>query len=95
MRDRLTQRQRSLLAIVKDFIKREGYSPSLRDLAVGLRCDHSTVREILIPLERKGYITRKPKVSRSIRLLSAGNRINNGDGSNSKGPFTPPYQKAA
>lgn len=71
MRERLTSRQRLLLESITRFIKDRGYSPSQKELAKALDCDYTTVREILVPLERKGYVARARGIARSLRVLPA------------------------
>jgi len=65
---KLTKRQADVLKKIYDYISKNGYPPSIRDLARLL--DISSPRGIsdhLHSLERKGYIKRKP-YARAIRL---------------------------
>jgi len=71
----LTPRQLELLQIIHRFIK-SGKSPSYLDLLKELKVRSTqTVRDILDPLERKGYINRKPNVARGIFLTYNAYRI--------------------
>ena len=71
MAQQLTFRQSLLLEHIKHFLNAEGYPPSQRDLAKALSCNHRAIQELLAQLERKGYVTHKPGVSRSLRILTA------------------------
>lgn len=66
----LYRRQREILEYVKDFIKKNGYSPTIAEICekVGLTSP-ATVYEHLVSLERKGMIRRKTGTSRSIEIL--------------------------
>ncbi|MDD6188221.1 MAG: transcriptional repressor LexA [Clostridiales bacterium] len=67
--DNLTRTQLSILECIRDYIDRNGYPPSVRDIcsAVGLSSP-STVHSHLSTLERLGYICRDGGRNRSIRL---------------------------
>ena len=65
----LTPRQRELYEAICDFIRDHGYSPTHRQLAGALACKHNSIQELLEQLENKGYVSRAPGVSRSLRLL--------------------------
>jgi repressor LexA len=55
----LTQRQRSIVGVIEDSIRRHGYAPTLREIgdAVGL-ASTSSVSYQLSRLEKKGYLSR-------------------------------------
>lgn len=67
--ENLTRTQLSVLECIRDYIDRNGYPPSVRDIcsAVGLSSP-STVHSHLNTLERLGYIARDGGRNRSIRL---------------------------
>lgn len=67
--ENLTRTQLSVLECIRDYIDRNGYPPSVRDIcsAVGLSSP-STVHSHLSTLERLGYIARDGGRNRSIRL---------------------------
>lgn len=73
--DELTQRQREILAALRDGIARTGFVPSVREIgaAVGLRSTAS-VHGHLHELERRGYIRRSLQKARAIELLEGGGR---------------------
>ena len=64
-------RELEILNYVTAFIATYGYSPSIREI-VGATSIPSTsvVNYYLQKLERRGYITREPRIARSIVLLS-------------------------
>ncbi|AHH18840.1 LexA repressor [Nocardia nova SH22a] len=64
---RLPERQRRILTVIMDAVRREGYAPSTREIAaaVGLR-SASSVSKHLADLEDKGFLRRGATVSRPI-----------------------------
>ncbi len=66
----LTKRQRQLLDYLQKFLRDKGYSPSLQELARGLRLSSvATVHKHLKGLEDKGYIARAPGQYRSLAVV--------------------------
>jgi repressor LexA len=63
----LTPRQRKVLAVIRDWVDRFGYPPSVREIgdAVGLTST-SSVHHQLRTLERKGYLRRDPNRTRAV-----------------------------
>ncbi len=63
----LPERQQRILAMIRDWVVRYGYSPSTREIgdAVGLRSS-STVSRHLASLEERGYLRRSAAMSRPI-----------------------------
>ena len=76
MSNNLTERQKTILAFIKQEIKSKGYPPAVREIgkAVGLRSS-STVHNHLNQLEKKGYIRRDPTKPRAIEVLDDNLRI--------------------
>ncbi len=66
----LYRRQRQVLEFIQDFIKKNGYGPTLLEIgkALGLSSP-ATVHEHLRTLERKGMIKRNSNEVRGIQLL--------------------------
>ncbi len=66
----LSERQRRMLEFIREFIRRHGYPPSIRDIgrAVGISST-SVVDYNLRVLEREGYLRRARDVSRGLELL--------------------------
>jgi repressor LexA len=71
----LPERQQRILAAIRDWVVRHGYSPSTREIAdaVGLRSS-STVSRHLAALEERGFLRRGSSVSRpmDVRLFLHG-----------------------
>ncbi|SDF29323.1 transcriptional repressor LexA [Pseudonocardia oroxyli] len=67
----LTPRQRRVLAVIRDWVDRFGYPPSVREIgdAVGLTST-SSVHHQLRTLERKGYLRRDPNRTRAVDVRS-------------------------
>jgi len=70
MSNELTERQKQILSRIKAFIRKRGFSPSVRDVAAenGMRSPNSA-KSVLDALQKKGFIRRDPKIARSIVLL--------------------------
>ena len=70
MADELSAKQRGILQFLEDFIAKNDYPPSIRDIQTG--CDISSTSVVdynLKRLEEKGFIRRDREVSRAIELL--------------------------
>ncbi|MBN9110424.1 MAG: transcriptional repressor LexA [Pseudonocardia sp.] len=67
----LTPRQRKVLEVIRDWVDRFGYPPSVREIgdAVGLTST-SSVHHQLRTLERKGYLRRDPNRTRAVDVRS-------------------------
>jgi len=67
----LTDRQRSILDFLKEFLRENGYPPTIREIAghFSIRSPRG-VQDHLLALERKGCIRRGRDKSRCIELLS-------------------------
>jgi repressor LexA len=63
----LTERQRRVLEVIRDWVERFGYPPSVREIgeAVGLQSTSSVAHQ-LRTLERKGYLRRDPNRPRAV-----------------------------
>jgi repressor LexA len=69
MKEKLTNRQQEIFEFIRERIRSDGIPPTMRE--IGQKFDiRSTngVREALAVLEKKGYIRRKPYLSRGIEL---------------------------
>jgi len=62
----LTPRQREKLDWVKDFIRKHGMPPTVREIGAAFGIKSSTVFEILATLQRKGYLRRGDLGARSL-----------------------------
>lgn len=66
-------KQRQTLDFVAEFIARNGHSPSVYEIARDFGgISTNAVLDLLIALEKKGYLTRKPKLARTIALTPLG-----------------------
>jgi SOS-response transcriptional repressor LexA len=72
MGDELTDRQQRVLDYIRQSITENGYAPTHREIGahVGIRSTNG-VRDHLIALERKGYLTRGNAKSRALRPTTA------------------------
>jgi repressor LexA len=68
---KLSERQKDILAFLSDFIMKNGYPPSVREIgeAVGLSSS-STVHSHLNALENRGFIRRDPSSARALTVIS-------------------------
>ena len=67
----LTQRQATILQFLTDYIENHGYGPSLRDISSYFRIKSpKNVTKHLEALQKKGFISRSPGVSRGIEVLN-------------------------
>ena len=67
--DGLTDRQRTILAVIRDSVQRRGYPPSIREICeqAGLASTSSVAHQLGV-LEKKGYIRRDPKLPRAVNV---------------------------
>jgi repressor LexA len=72
----LTERQEQVLDYIEDCIEKEQLPPSRAQIAIrfGFKSPNAA-EEIVKALARKGRVTLTPNVSRGIRLVRAGDRI--------------------
>ncbi len=70
--DSLTPRQRRVLEVIREWVQRVGYPPSVREIgeAVGLTSTSSVAHQ-LRALERKGYLRRDPNRPRAVGVRPA------------------------
>ncbi|MCJ7509181.1 MAG: transcriptional repressor LexA [candidate division Zixibacteria bacterium] len=70
MAELLTNRQRQILEYISDMINRKGFPPTIREIGDRFRFKSTNAtRSVLAALSKKGYIKRRPLVSRGIELL--------------------------
>jgi len=69
-RDRLSMRQRKILATIRRFLAEFGYPPTIRQIGADVGISSTSVVSYnLDALQRKGYLIRDPDVSRGLRLV--------------------------
>ena len=66
----LTDRQRRVLDAIQDCLRRQGYPPTVRELAQHLGVSIGTVQAHLRALERKGVLKRRPFQARGLSLTA-------------------------
>ena len=66
----ITPRQHQLLVYIDKHSREDGYCPSMREMAaaIGLK-SVGAVHDMLARLERRGFIRRLPRCSRSIEVI--------------------------
>jgi repressor LexA len=71
----LSQKRRQILDFIHEFMEEKGYAPTVRDIMRGCNISSTAaVQHHLSILEREGYISRDPEVSRSITIGERGRR---------------------
>lgn len=68
-RKSLTSRQALILAFIKRFSRRNGYMPTVQEIAENYGMHGHGAHCHLVLIERKGYIRRVPNISRGLVLL--------------------------
>ena len=73
-KDEINKREKAILRCIEKQIKNDGYPPSVREIgqAVGLKST-ATVHGYLEKLEKKGYIKRKDRKGRTLKLIKGAN----------------------
>jgi repressor LexA len=66
----LTHQQRRVLDAIQDRLRRQGYPPTVRELAQHLGVSIGTVQAHLRALERKGALKRRPFQARGLYLTA-------------------------
>lgn len=69
MKDELTKHEREVLLYIIRYKEVNGYSPTVREIANGCYRSRTTIQPIIDKLQDKGYITRKEKAQRTIRVI--------------------------
>jgi repressor LexA len=64
----LTDRQQAVLAFVEEFCRRQGYPPTVREVAAAFGIQPRAAVDHLAALKRKGYLHREPGLSRGLSL---------------------------
>lgn len=67
----LTRRQTEVIRVVRRFVAKHGYPPSLRELAGELGMNHNAVAGHLAAAQRKGAVRRTSRMARAIVLTAA------------------------
>jgi repressor LexA len=73
MAKELTKRQRDVLDFITGMIQKKGFPPTIREIGSKFKISSTNgVRAILSALTQKGYIRRRPLLSRGMELLTQG-----------------------
>lgn len=64
-----TVKQKQLLEFVDYFIKKNGFSPTYREISNHFNCDVSTIFQRVLLLEQKGYLTTCNGKARTIKII--------------------------
>jgi SOS-response transcriptional repressor LexA len=62
-------RQEVLVTAIRDFVKENGYAPTIRELVELLDLSHGTVQRELMALAHDGRIAKSERTARSIRIV--------------------------
>lgn len=65
----MTPRQNEALKFIKGYIKLRGYSPSIRDIANGMKTNVSNAHRIVTDLKDDGFISMERNRARTIEVL--------------------------
>ena len=70
MKRPLSKRQQTMLNYIKDFMGKNSYPPTVRDIQTGCEISSTSVVDYNLQiLQREGYLQRRREVSRGIELL--------------------------
>ena len=66
----LTEQQANVRHLIKTYLAKQGYAPSIRELQkqLNFKSPHGVICH-LTALEKKGYLTRNRYVARSLRII--------------------------
>ena len=65
----ITQRQREVLNFISDFIKENGFPPTVREIGVNFDISLRAVQDHIAALQKKGFLSQSQKRARSISVL--------------------------
>jgi repressor LexA len=68
----LTEKQQAVLTFVEDFCERQGYPPTVREVAAHFAIQPRAAADHLEALSRKGHLRREPGLSRGLVLRGPG-----------------------
>ena len=66
----LTDRQRLVLSFIEDYCRRQGYPPTVREVAAHFGVQPRAAADHLAALKKKGHLHREPGRSRGLALVS-------------------------
>ncbi len=65
----ITQRQREVLNFISDFIKENGFPPTVREIGLNFNISLRAVQDHIAALQKKGFLSQSQKRARSISVL--------------------------
>lgn len=71
----LTPKQKEILNYIKDFIKKNGYSPSLEEIAKHFKRSVVTIHEHIESLKTKGFLNKLDNQARAIEIIKKNNNL--------------------
>lgn len=74
---KLTTRERQMLRGIITATGKRGFPPTMDEMAARLKLSKTRVRQLYVVLERKGYIERRARMARGLRVVldPTGNRL--------------------
>ena len=80
MRPRLTERQNQVYEFLRDYVRRSGKPPTIKEVgqSLGIRSTNG-VHKMLVALETKGYIERTPHEARGLSIVDDADLYGSGD----------------
>lgn len=66
----LSDRQSQIVEFIKDFTKREGFAPTISEMAEGIGVNPNAIQYQINRLDDAGVITRQACRSRTIRVVN-------------------------
>lgn len=67
--DPLSPRQRQLVPTIEQLTADRGFPPTLTEAAAAMGLHPSRIHQLALTTERKGHLTREPKIARSWRVV--------------------------
>lgn len=67
----LTPKQKKILDFILSFLEKEGYSPSLEEIAKQFKKSIPTIHQHVLALKSKGYLFKEDNVSRGISIKNS------------------------
>jgi repressor LexA len=72
MTRKITERQKTVLSFIKEYVRKRGFPPTVRDIAAHLKITSlKAVQRHLEALEKKGYIKKTEGISRAIEVIDS------------------------
>jgi SOS-response transcriptional repressor LexA len=66
----LTPAQAETLAFIRSYIAKNGYSPTVAEIAIAEKVNVNAIGERIAQLVKKGAVTKTPRIARSLRPVT-------------------------